>query len=178
MWRFALIALDVAHLILTLLLFCFKLFSEKISVVPNTTVEEVSGKNGLNYIRYKNTKTGDISEYRAEDGDFFGVFVFAGYSPDTEVVKDIIELNEHGYIITNSEQKTNVDGIYAAGDVCIKPLRQIITATSDGALAATELEKYVATVQQKIGLYAKQPTAKVVEESSITEENIIHNSKF
>ena len=149
---------------------------EKITVVPNTIVEKVSGKSGLNYIRYKNTKTGKISEYRAEDGDFFGVFVFAGYSPDTELVKDIIELNEHGYIITNSEQKTNVDGIYAAGDVCIKPLRQIITATSDGALAATELEKYVATIQQKTGIYAKQPTAKMVKESRVTEENIIHNS--
>ena len=149
---------------------------EKITVVPNTVVEEVSGKNGLNYIRYKNTKTGEVSEYHAENGDFFGVFVFAGYTPDTELVKDIIELNEHGYIITDSEQKTNVDGIYAAGDVCIKPLRQIVTATSDGALAATELEKYVATIQQKTGLYAKQPMVKPIEESPVTEENIVHDS--
>ena len=149
---------------------------EKITVVPNTVVEEVSGKNGLNYIRYKNTKTGEISEYRAENGDFFGVFVFAGYSPDTELVKDIIELNEHGYIITNSEQKTNVDGIYAAGDVCIKQLRQVVTATSDGALAATELEKYVATIQQKTGLYAKKPTIKTIEESPVAEENVVHDS--
>ena len=149
---------------------------EKITVVPNTVVEEVSGENGLNYIRYKNTKTGEISEYRAENGDFFGVFVFAGYSPDTELVKDIIELNEHGYIITDSEQKTNVDGIYAAGDVCIKPLRQIVTATGDGALAATELEKYVAEMQQKTGLYPKQPKAKIIEKSNASEENISHNS--
>ena len=149
---------------------------KKITVVPNTIVEEVSGKNGLNYIRYKNTKTGEISEYYAENGDFFGVFVFAGYSPDTELVKDIIELNEHGYIITNSEQKTNIDGIYAAGDVCIKPLRQIVTATSDGALAATELEKYVATMQQKTGIYAKQPTIKTIEKSPVTEENVVHDS--
>ena len=149
---------------------------EKITVVPNTVVEEVSGESGLNYIRYKNTKTGEISEYRAENGDFFGVFVFAGYSPDTELVKDIIELNEHGYIITDSEQKTNVDGIYAAGDVCIKPLRQIVTATGDGALAATELEKYVAEMQQKTGLYPKQPKAKIIENSKASEENISHNS--
>ena len=149
---------------------------EKITVITNTVVEEVSGENGLNYIRYKNTKTGEISEYRAESGDFFGVFVFAGYSPDTEAVKDIIELNEHGYIITDSELKTNIEGIYAAGDVCIKPLRQVVTATGDGALAATELEKYVATVQQKTGLYAKQPTAKIVEESPVTEESVAHDS--
>ena len=149
---------------------------EKITVITNTVVEEVSGENGLDYIRYKNTKTGEVTEYRAEDGDFFGVFVFAGYSPDTEAVKDIIELDEHGYIITDSELKTNIDGVYAAGDVCIKPLRQVVTATGDGALAATELEKYVATVQQKTGLYAKQPTTKKLEESPVTEENHAHDS--
>ena len=137
---------------------------EKITVITNTIVEEVSGKNGLDYIRYKNTKTDDITEYRAKNGDFFGVFVFAGYTPDTEAVKDIIELNEHGYIITDSEQKTNIDGVYAAGDVCIKPLRQVVTATGDGALAATELEKYVATLQEKTGLHGKQPTPKINEE--------------
>ena len=149
---------------------------KKITVITNTIVEEVSGKNGLDYIRYKNTKTDEITEYRAKNGDFFGVFVFAGYTPDTELVKDIIELNEHGYIITDSEQKTNIAGIYAAGDVCIKPLRQVVTATGDGALAATELEKYVATVQQKTGLYAKQPATKKLEESTVTEENSAHNS--
>ena len=149
---------------------------EKITVVTNTVVEEVSGENGLDYIRYKNTKTGEITEYYAEKNDFFGVFVFAGYSPDTELVKDIIELNEQGYIITNSEQKTNVDGIYAAGDVCIKSLRQIATATGDGALAATELEKYVAQMQEKTGLHPKKPRTKTVEHSHITEENIAHNS--
>lgn len=149
---------------------------EKITVITNTIVEEVSGKNGLDYIRYKNTETDEITEYRAKNGDFFGVFVFAGYTPDTEAVKDIIELNEHGYIITDSEQKTNIDGVYAAGDVCIKPLRQVVTATGDGALAATELEKYVATVQQKTGLYAKQPATKKLEESTVTEENSAHNS--
>lgn len=149
---------------------------EKITVITNTVVEEVSGKSGLDYIRYKNTKTGEITEYRAENGDFFGVFVFAGYSPDTELVKDIIELNEHGYIITDTEQKTNVDGIYAAGDVCIKPLRQIITATGDGALAATELEKYVAQMQPKTGLYPQKPKSKTVEHSHITEETIAHSS--
>ena len=137
---------------------------EKITVITNTIVEEVSGKNGLDYIRYKNTKTDEITEYRAKNGDFFGVFVFAGYTPDTEAVKDIIELNEHGYIITDSEQKTNIDGVYAAGDVCIKPLRQVVTATGDGALAATELEKYVATLQEKTGLHGKQPPPKINEE--------------
>ena len=151
---------------------------KKITVITNTEVEEVSGENGLNYIRYKNTKTGEISEYRAENGEFFGVFVFAGYSPDTQAVKNIIELDEHGYIITDSELKTNVDGIYAAGDVCIKPLRQVVTATGDGALAATELEKYVAAVQQKTGLHGKQPISKEIEVPSVAENNSVSDETF
>ena len=145
---------------------------KKITVITNTIVEEVSGENGLDYIRYKNTKTDEITEYRTKADDFFGVFVFAGYSPDTEVVKDIIKLNEHGYIITDSEQRTNIDGVYAAGDVCIKPLRQVVTATGDGALAATELEKYVAAVQERTGLHGKQPTPKTNEESFSTENTV------
>ena len=133
---------------------------EKISILANTVVEEVSGEGGLNYIRYKNTKTEKVTEYRADNGDFFGVFVLAGYTPDTKIVKNIVELNDHGYIVTDSAQRTSTAGVYAAGDVCIKPLRQVVTATGDGALAATELEKYVASVQSRTGISAKPPVSK------------------
>ncbi len=133
---------------------------EKITVLTNTEVEEVSGDNGLDYIRYQNTKTGKVTEYRAKSGDSFGVFVFVGYAPATELVSGIIDLNDQGYIITDTEQRTSVEGVYAAGDVCIKPLRQVVTATGDGALAATELEKYVAALQRKTGISAIPPTAK------------------
>lgn len=133
---------------------------EKISVITNTEVEEVSGETGLNYIRYKNRVTGEVTEYRAKEGDNFGVFVFVGYAPETGLVKDMVELDERGYIITDKAQKTSVDGLYAAGDICIKPLRQVVTATSDGALAATELEKYVAEVQRRTGLKTKDPEIK------------------
>ena len=128
---------------------------EKITVITNTVVEEVKGENGLNYIRYKNRTTGKITEYLAKEGENFGVFVFAGYAPETDLVKDIAELNEKGYIITDKSQKTSVNGLYAAGDICIKPLRQVVTAASDGALAATELEKYVAKVQERTGIRTK-----------------------
>ena len=130
---------------------------EKITVITNTVVEEVKGENGLNYIRYKNRTTGEVTEYHAKEGECFGVFVFVGYAPETGLVKDIAELNEQGYIITDKSQKTSVDGLYAAGDICIKPLRQVVTATSDGALAATELEKYVAKVQSRTGIRTKDP---------------------
>ena len=131
---------------------------EKITVLTNTVLEEVSGENGLNYARYKNTATGEVTEHRSVET--FGVFVFAGYAPATEAVKGVIELNEQGYIVTDASQKTSVDGVYAAGDVCIKPLRQVVTATSDGALAATELEKYAAAMQYKTGLHPEIPTPK------------------
>ena len=111
---------------------------EKITVLYNTVMEEVSGENGLTYARYKNTATGEVTEVKSAES--FGVFVFAGYAPATESVKGIVELNEQGYIVTDASQKTSAEGVYAAGDVCIKPLRQVVTATSDGALAATELE--------------------------------------
>ncbi|MBR5128159.1 MAG: FAD-dependent oxidoreductase [Roseburia sp.] len=130
---------------------------EKISVITNTEVEEVRGESGLNYIRYINRVTGEITEYHAKEGETFGVFVFVGYAPETDLVKDFVELNEQGYIITDKSQKTSVDGVYAAGDICIKPLRQVVTATSDGALAATELEKYVAKVQSRTGIRTKDP---------------------
>jgi len=130
---------------------------EKITVLTNTVMEEVSGEGGLTYARYKNTATGKVTEYRSADGETFGVFVLAGYAPDTEVVKDVLELNEQGYILTDSTQKTSVNGVYAAGDVCVKPLRQVVTATGDGALAATELEKYVAAVHRRTGIRADAP---------------------
>ena len=131
---------------------------EKITVLTNTVMEEVSGENGLNYARYKNTATGEVTEYKSDET--FGVFVFAGYAPATDAFKGIIELNEQGYIVTDASQKTSVEGVYAAGDVCIKPLRQVVTATSDGALAATELEKYVAAMHRKTGLRAEVPAPK------------------
>ena len=130
---------------------------EKITVIPNTVVEEVYGDSTLRGIRYKNTKTGEIHEYKAEAGDHIGVFVFAGYQPATALVKDLVELDEAGYVVTDRVQKTNVDGLYAAGDVCIKPLRQVVTAVSDGALAATELEKYAAGLHKKTGIIPQQP---------------------
>ena len=131
---------------------------ENITVLTNTVMEEVSGENGLHYARYKNTATGEVTEHKSTES--FGVFVFAGYAPATEALKGLVELNGQGYIVTDATQKTNVDGVYAAGDVCIKPLRQVVTATGDGALAATELEKYVAAIHRKTGLRANAPVSK------------------
>ena len=131
----------------------------KITVLTNTEVEEVLGDTALRAIRYKNNKTGEVTEYRADPGDNIGVFVFAGYAPATGLVKGIAELNEQGYVVTDRSMKTNVEGLYAAGDVTVKTLRQVVTAVGDGALAATELEKYAAAMQRKTGLHPEKPQA-------------------
>ena len=130
-----------------------------ITVLYNTEVEEVAGDHALRSIRYRNNRTGEVTEYRDPYGNSIGVFVFAGYAPATGLVKGIAELNEQGYILTDRSQKTSVDGLYAAGDVCVKALRQVVTAVGDGALAATELERYAAAMQKKTGLHPRMPQA-------------------
>ena len=146
---------------------------EKITVLTHTTVEEVSGQFGLNYIRYKNSQTGEVTEFRAAEGENFGVFVFAGYQPATELLEGIVDLNEQGYVVTDCNQKTNVDGLYAAGDLCVKPLRQVVTAVGDGALAATELEKYAAAMQEKTGLYPGVPESKPAQTAPPKVEKVV-----
>ena len=136
---------------------------EKITILTNTVVEEVSGDTALRSIRMRNTKTGEETEHRAADGETFGVFVFAGYEPATELVKGLAELDGQGYILTDRSQKTTADGLYAAGDVCVKPLRQVVTAVGDGALAATELERLCAAMQQKTGLRPQAPKSRTPE---------------
>ena len=129
----------------------------KVTVLTNTQVSEVSGDSALRQIRYKNSRTGEETVFSPEDGDTFGVFVFAGYVPATDLVKDKVELNPQGYVVTDRSQKTSLDGVYAAGDVCVKNLRQVVTAVGDGATAATELERYAATMQAKTGIHPKKP---------------------
>ena len=129
----------------------------KITVLTNTQVEEVLGDTAVRAIRYRNSKTGEVTEHRAPEGDNIGVFVFAGYAPATALVKEFGVLNEQGYVITDESMKTAANGLYAAGDVRIKALRQVVTAVGDGALAATELEKHAAALQRKTGLQPEKP---------------------
>ena len=134
----------------------------KITVLYNTEVEEVSGDESLRSIRYRNNKTGQVTEYRHPQGDNIGVFVFAGYTPATSLIQGVAELDSRGYVVTDRNQKTSMEGLYAAGDVCIKQLRQVVTAVADGATAATEMEKLAAKMQAKTGLrpHFSQPEEK------------------
>ena len=133
----------------------------KITVLTNTEVVDVTGDTALRAIRYRNKLTGEITERSAPEGSNLGVFVFAGYAPATGLIRDLAELTPDGYVVTDRTMKTSVDGLYAAGDVCVKALRQVVTAVGDGALAATELEKYAAGLQKKTGLKPEIPSREV-----------------
>ena len=153
----------------------------KITVMTHTVVEEVLGDTALRAIRYRNTRTGEVSEYRSPSGDNIGVFVFAGYVPATSLVKGIADLDEQGYVVTDRNLRTSVEGLYAAGDVCVKALRQVVTAVADGALAATELEKHAAAMQRKTGLHPEMPKAepkaeapKATATSALFDENMLN----
>ena len=130
--------------------------NKDITVLYNKEVVRVEGDGVLRSITWKDRVTGEETTHKVEN-DTFGVFVFAGYAPETSLVKGLAEIDERGYIITDKSQMTTRDGLFAAGDVCIKPLRQVVTAVGDGALAATELEKYVVKMHKKTGLVPEQP---------------------
>lgn len=131
--------------------------NEKITVLPYTSLVKVEGDTMVRSLTYQNSQTGEITTFTPPNGDSFGIFVFAGYEPSTQLIRDLAELDAQGYVITDRSQKTSADGLYAAGDVCIKPLRQVVTATGDGAIAATELEKYLSLMQKKTGRKADLP---------------------
>lgn len=120
----------------------------QIEVKFHTEVEEVGGNTILNHAVFKDNLSGEKWEYNLDEG--FGMFIFAGYVPNTKWLNNQIELDKQGYIVTDVNRKTSIDGVYGAGDVCIKNLRQVVTAVSDGATAATSLEKYVSSVHERL----------------------------
>lgn len=128
-----------------------------ISIQYNSEIKEVSGDGAIYQVTIVNNETGKEEIYKAENGENIGVFVFAGYIPETKLAKGKIDLDPQGYVITTEGQKTAIDGLYAAGDLCIKDLRQVATAVSDGALAATQVEKYMAQMRNKVGIIPEIP---------------------
>jgi len=116
----------------------------KFSFIYNTHVEELKGEEGLlDTIIIKNKETGEFTEFKADEEDgTFGMFVFIGLIPRTDIYNDKIEM-DRGYIPTDDNMRTNVPGVYAVGDCRIKPLRQVVTAAADGAIAAMHIERFL-----------------------------------
>jgi len=116
----------------------------KIEIIYDAVVQEVKGDGMLETAVFKNVKTGETWEYTADENDgTFGMFVFVGYIPFSDLFKGVITMDQIGYIPTDDDMKTNVPGVFAAGDIRVKSLRQVVTATADGAIAAVQAEKYV-----------------------------------
>ena len=157
---------------------CSKTIGEKVLSHPkievrfHTELLEVGGENVLQYARFVNNQTGETSRYDVKDGDTtFGVFVFVGYMPQSSPYKEEVALDAGGYIPTDDNMMTNVPGIYAAGDIRPKILRQLVTAVSDGAIAATAAEKYIEEKKMQLGLHEQEEpeTAATVREAFFDE---------
>jgi thioredoxin reductase (NADPH) len=114
------------------------LANPRIRVEWDSVVEEVVGQNVVQSLVVRNVKTGARSDLAVD-----GVFVYVGQRPNIEFLGDSLKLDARGYIITNEEMETSAPGIFAAGDVRAKSLRQVITACADGALAAVNADRYL-----------------------------------
>lgn len=116
--------------------------NDKLFFMWDTVVEEVGGDDILSEMTVKNVKTGELTKIEADEDDgMFGVFGFIGTIPNSKLFEGIIDMDARGYIITDENMNTNIPGVYAAGDVRVKSLRQVVTAAADGAIAATQVER-------------------------------------
>jgi len=111
---------------------------QKINFVWNSNAEEITGEQKIEGVKIKNKMSGENSFVACD-----GVFIFAGYLPNTDLFKRIVELNEEGYIIADDNMHTSQKGIFACGDCRKKLLRQVVTACGDGATAAFSAQQYV-----------------------------------
>lgn len=140
------------------------LANPKIEVKFNTEILEANGDIQLRSAKFKNNVTNEIFEYKANEGESFGIFVFIGYEPQSKLFKDIITLDNQGFIPTDEDLATNIEGVYAAGDIRPKKLRQLVTAVSDGATAAFSIEKYVHDLKGKLGVEKDENGSKTTSE--------------
>ncbi|MDR1272843.1 MAG: FAD-dependent oxidoreductase, partial [Clostridiales Family XIII bacterium] len=121
---------------------------DKAAKIPNieflmdTVIVKAVGDGMIETVVTENVKTGEQQVFTAREGENFGVFVFVGMKPQTDIFKGVVDM-EGGYIVTDEKMRTNVPGVFAAGDVRKKSLRQVVTATADGAIAAVEAEAYI-----------------------------------
>lgn len=117
----------------------------KINVIWNTVVPEIRGNgNGVTAVKLKNIQTNEEKDFSCD-----GVFIYVGLDPNTLLFKNKVKMDEGGKIITNEKMETNVLGVYAAGDVRETPLKQAVTAASDGSLAATMAINYIESLEDK-----------------------------
>ncbi|NLA71286.1 MAG: thioredoxin-disulfide reductase [Clostridiaceae bacterium] len=119
--------------------------NDKIEFMWNSVVTALHGDGILSAMTVKDTKTGEERRVEADEDDgMFGVFVFIGYLPNSQLFSGLVDM-EYDYIVTDEAMRTNVPGVYAAGDIRKTPLRQVVTACADGAIAAMQVEHDLAS---------------------------------
>lgn len=111
-----------------------------IEICLNTTLEEIDGKDFIQKAVLKNNATGEVKTLEANEG--IGVFIFIGNAPHNELVLDHLNL-ENGYIPVKANQETEISGVFACGDICVKAVRQLATAAGDGAIAGIAVKAYI-----------------------------------
>lgn len=117
--------------------------TENISVLYNTEIDEVLGDNVVEGVRAVNNKTQDKIDIPVT-----GVFIAIGHKPNTDIFKDVLDMDDTGYLITEGKStKTNVPGVFAAGDVQDKEYRQAVTAAGTGCMAALDAERYIGALE-------------------------------
>ena len=116
--------------------------NDKIKLVLDSVVKEIKGEKDATSIIVENVKTHEISELKSEDNGPIGVFIFVGYIPQTDIFEGIIDL-DHGYIKTDDDMKTEIEGVFAVGDTRVKSVRQMVTAAGDGCIAAVVANRYL-----------------------------------
>ena len=112
--------------------------NKQIECIYDTVPLEIVGENTVNTLIVQNVKTNKVEEIKTS-----GVFPYIGFAPNNDLFEGVLEVDKGGFIITNDKMETSVKGVYAAGDLRSTPLRQVITAASDGAVAATFAIKYL-----------------------------------
>ena len=116
----------------------------KIEFMMDSVVTDILGNDQVEAIRVKNIKSDEEAAVAVD-----GVFVYIGKEPSTEMFKGFIEIDERGYIITDAKMQTSRSGVFAAGDVRQTPLRQVVTAVANGAVAAVSAEEYIEDLKQE-----------------------------
>lgn len=112
--------------------------NEKIKFIWDSVVNEINGKDAVEEVVVENVKTGKLDSISVD-----GIFIAIGYTANTAFVKDLVQLDEQGYVITDDRMTTKTPGLFAAGDIRQKPLRQVVTAVADGAIAAAEAGRFL-----------------------------------
>jgi thioredoxin reductase (NADPH) len=113
--------------------------NDKLEFIFDTVVQEINGEKQVSSLGLLNKRTNQASELVVD-----GVFIYVGITPNTELVKSLVELNQQDFVITDDDMQTNIPGLYVVGDARQKTLRQVVTATSDGAIAGFNAEREIA----------------------------------